>query len=431
MHSFKSLLLFCILLTASIAQAGPTIEHWQAPSGTRVYFVENHSLPMVDVQVDFAAGSALDPQGKSGLAATTHALLDLGTQSMDETQIANRLADLGAQITGGVDMDRASLGLRTLSAPDKRKPALDILRSVLTTPQFPPEVLEREKARSIVAIKESLTRPSTIAGNTFWSTMYPTHPYGRQASVESVGSLEQADLQGFYRANYTRQRAVVTIVGDVSRKQAETIAQQLTTDLPSGSSTSMPEAPDLPAASEQRIPHSAAQAHLMIGLPALKRGDPDFFPLIVGNYTLGGGGFVSRLMKEVRDKRGLAYGVQSYFMPMAQPGPFQIGLQTKKTQANEALQIVRQTLTRFLAEGPSEEELLAAKQNLVGSFPLRLDSNQKILENVALIGFFGLPLDYLDHYAENVEKVTAAEIKAAFAHHVRPENMVSVIVGSN
>ena len=190
-----------------------------------------------------------------------------------------------------------------------------------------------------------------------------------------------------------------------------------------------PETASLPVASEQRIAHSAAQAHLMIGVPALKRGDPDFFPLIVGNYSLGGGGFVSRLMKEVRDKRGLAYGVQSYFMPMVQPGPFQIGLQTKKAQANEALQVVREVLAGFLADGPNEEELQAAKQNLVGSFPLRLDSNQKILDNVAAIGFFGLPLDYLDHYAENVEKVTAAQIKAAFARHVRPENMVSVIVG--
>ena len=348
---------------------------------------------------------------------------------MDETQIANRLADLGALITGSVDMDRASVGLRTLSAADKRTPALDILRTVLISPQFPPAVIEREKARSIVAIKESLTRPATIAGNAFWSAMYPAHPYGRQPTVESIASLERADLEGFYRANYSARRAVVTIVGDVSRKQAEAIAQQLTASLPSGSPMAAPETASLPVASEQRIAHSAAQAHLMIGVPALKRGDPDFFPLIVGNYSLGGGGFVSRLMKEVRDKRGLAYGVQSYFMPMVQPGPFQIGLQTKKAQANEALQVVREVLAGFLADGPNEEELQAAKQNLVGSFPLRLDSNQKILDNVAAIGFFGLPLDYLDHYAENVEKVTAAQIKTAFARHVRPENMVSVIVG--
>jgi len=168
---------------------------------------------------------------------------------------------------------------------------------------------------------------------------------------------------------------------------------------------------------------------VLIGLPALKRGDPDYFPLLVGNYSLGGGGFVSRLMKEVREKRGYAYGVQSYFLTMVQPGPFQIGLQTKKAQTNEALKVTRDVLDNFLAEGPSEAELVAAKQNLIGSFPLRLDSNRKILDNVAMIGFYGLPLDYLDRYAENVEQVTAAEIKAAFARHVKAENMVTVVVG--
>ena len=429
MSLFNPGFLLCLTLIAPITQAGPKIEHWLAPSGSRVFFVENHSLPIVDLQVDFAAGSALDPQGKSGLAAATQTLLDLGVEGMDETQLANRLADLGALLGGSTDMDRTSVSLRTLSAPDQRDPALDILRSVLTRPQFPPEVIEREKARAIVGIKESLTRPATIASNAFWTALYPAHPYGRQPTAESIGALTRADLETFYRQNYSAQRSTVTIVGDVSRTQAETIAQTLTADLPKSGGTPSLEAPAIQPETEQRIAHASAQAHLLIGLPAIKRGDPDFFPLLVGNYSLGGGGFVSRLMKEVRDKRGFAYSVHSYFMPMAQPGPFQIGLQTKKSQANEALKVVHEVLERFLAEGPGKEELQAAKQNLTGSFPLRLDSNQKILENVAVIGFFGLPLDYLDHYAENVEKVTAEQIKAAFARHVRPEHLVTIVVG--
>jgi zinc protease len=178
--------------------------------------------------------------------------------------------------------------------------------------------------------------------------------------------------------------------------------------------------PQLPAGGEQRIAHPAAQAHLLLGLPALKRGDPDFFPLAVGNYTLGGGGFVSRLMKEVRDKRGLAYSVYSYFHAAAAAGPFQIGLQTKKAQADEALQVTAKCWPNSSQRGRAKPSLLAAKQNLIGSFPLRLDSNRKILENVAMIGFYGLPLDYLDRYPDNIERVTAAEIKAAFARHVRP-----------
>ena len=428
MKPAKFLSVLCLILACQVAEAGPKIDHWLAPSGARVYFVENHGLPILDVQVDFAAGSAYDQSGKDGLASLVHALLDMGVQGMDETQISNRLADLGAQLAGGVSMDRASVSLRTLSADDKRIPALEILRAVLCSPQFPAAVFEREKARSVATLKEALTRPDAIASKAFWAAMYPGHAYGRYATPESVDGLQGSDLVAFYRSHYTARQATVTIVGDVSRAQAEALAQQLSSDLPADAGAAELDVPKLPAASEQRIAHPAAQAHVLIGLPALRRGDPDFFPLLVGNYSLGGGGFVSRLMKEVREKRGFAYSVYSYFLPLAQPGPFQIGLQTKKNQANDALKVARDVLAGFLAQGPSTTELQAAKQNLVGSFPLRLDSNRKILDNVSVIGFYGFPLDYLDRYTENVEKVTAAEIKAAFARHVKPENMVTVVV---
>ena len=221
----------------------------------------------------------------------------------------------------------------------------------------------------------------------------------------------------------------MTIVGDITQAQAAELAQMLTADLPADEGLAGMAAPGRPDAGEKRIAHPSAQAHLLVGLPALKRGDPDFFALAVGNYTLGSGGFVSRLMREVREKRGLAYSVGSHFMPLAQSGPFEIRLQTKKAQADEALGVVRVVLQRFIADGPSVTELRAAKQNLVGSFPLRLDSNGKILDNVALIGFYGLPLDYLDRYAENVEKVSANDVRAAFARHVATDRLVTVVVG--
>ncbi len=415
-------------LLGPLAEAGPKIEHWIAPSGARVFFVENHALPILDVQVDFAAGTAYDTPHKAGLASLTHSLLDMGVQGMDETQIASRLADLGAQLSGSTEVDRASLALRTLSAADKRVPALDILRTVLVSPQFPTAVFDRERARSVAALKEALTRPETIANRAFWSALYPEHAYGLKSTPESLSALKKEDLPLFYKTHYSAQRASVAIVGDLSRNDAEKLAQQLTAELPTGKEAKAPSEPKLPSASELRIAHPAAQTHLLMGLPAIKRGDPDFFPLLVGNYSLGGGGFVSRLMKEVRDQRGLAYSVHSYFQPLAQLGPFQIGLQTKKAQANDALKVARQVLTGFLAEGPSEAELNAAKQNLIGSFPLRLDSNKKILENVSVIGFYGLPLDYLDRYAEKVEAVTAADIRAAFARHVKPEHLITVLV---
>ncbi|WP_300451139.1 pitrilysin family protein [Accumulibacter sp.] len=428
MNPFKLLVYLCLVLVAPLSHGGPKIESWQAQSGARVFFVENHSLPILDVQVDFAAGTAQEAPGKAGVAQLTRALLDLGAAGMDETEIASRMADLGAKLSGGVDMDRASISLRTLSMGDKRGPAVDLLRVILRSPQFPAPVFAREQARSVAAIKEALTRPDTIASRAFWSAMYPAHAYGRHATPESVRALTRTDVLAFHAANYTAASATVTIIGDLSRTDAQAVAEDLTGGLAPGVPLVGLAVPELPPAGEQRIAHPAAQAHLLLGLPALKRGDPDFFPLVVGNYALGGGGFVSRLMKEVREKRGLAYSVNSYFQPLAQLGPFQIGMQTKKAQANDALQVTREILANFLAQGPSESEMQAAKQNLIGSFPLRLDSNRKLLDNVSMIGFYGLPLDYLDRYPESIEQVTLADIRAAFARHVRPEHLVTVVV---
>lgn len=423
------LLLLLIALAVRLAHAGPQIEHWQTTSAARVFFVENHALPMLDIEVDFVAGTAHEGEGRAGVAALTRELIELGVAGMDETQIASRLADVGARLSGGVDRDRASLLLRTLSMADKRGPALAVLRAIVSTPQFPVVVFDREKARSLAALKEALTRPETLASRALWSAMYRSHPYGQQATPESLAALQRADVLAFHAANYSAARATLAIVGDLSRAQAEALAEELTAALPSAPAVSEIVVPALPAASEQRLAHPALQAHLLIGLPALKRGDPDFFPLLVGNYSLGGGGFVSRLMKEVREQRGLAYSVHSAFLPLAQLGPFQIGLQTRKAQVDEALQLTRAVLSGFLEQGPGDAELRAAKENLIGSFPLRLDSNRKILDNVALIGFYQLPLDYLDHYPENIARVTVAEVKAAFQRHVRLEHLATVIVG--
>ena len=180
-----------------------------------------------------------------------------------------------------------------------------------------------------------------------------------------------------------------------------------------------------------RVDHPAQQAHIQLGLPTLRRGDPDYFPLLVGNYILGGGGFVSRLMQEVREKRGYAYSVYSYFQPQRERGPFQIGLQTKREQARDALKVVEEVLAGFLANGPTEAELKAARRNLADGFPLRIDSNRKLIEYLSVIGFYGLPLDYIDASPRQVEAVTVADIRAAFARHVRPEHMVTVIVAGD
>ncbi len=419
------------LLAAQAALAGVKIEHWVSPTGARVYFVESRVLPILDVQVDFAAGSMFDPPGKSGSAALTRSVLGLGAGKLDETAIAEQMADIGATLGGGADTDRASVAVRTLAAAEKRDAALGVLRTVLHAPRFEAAIFEREKARTVAGLKEAMTRPDSIAGKAFWAAMYPDHPYGRTATPDSVAALTRDDLVAYHARYYTAANASITLVGDIGRAEAEKIAEAIAAGLPKGAPATLPPAPTVAPGKTVRLEHPASQAHIHIGMPAIERGNPDFFPLIVGNYTLGGGGFVSRLMKEVRDKRGYAYSVSSYFNPLRQAGPFQIGLQTKRAQAKDAIALSRDVLDGFLKDGPSAEDLAAAKANLTGSFPLRLDSNKKILDNVAVIGFYGLPLDYLDNYQQKVQTVTVDDVKRAFSRYVRPADLMTVTVAAD
>jgi zinc protease len=417
--------------TLSFAGAAPAgaaiaIDHWTAASGARVYFVASPDLPILDLQVSFPAGSAFDPPGKEGLAAMATGLLDLGAGSLDENAIAEKLADLGARLGGAASSDRAGVSLRTLADPPTRAAALALLKSVLTQPAFPAAVVEREKARAIAGLQDSLTRPDTLASRAFDQALYGKHPYGRQTTVQSLAAIGRDDLLAFHRERFAAPAAVVTVVGAVTAGEARAIADELTAGLPRTKPSMALPPVALPAAQTIPVAHPATQAHILIGTPAMRRGDPDYFPLYVGNYVLGGGGFVSRLTQEIRDRRGLAYSVYSYFNPQKELGPLQIGLQTKAEQADEAIALVRSTLEDFLRDGPTEAEVAAAKANLIGGFPLRLDSNRKILDNVAVIAGYGLPLDWLDSYRDRVAAVTVDEIRAAFARRIKPEHLVTV-----
>lgn len=418
------------------AHAALQIQNWTLDNGARVLFVENHTIPMLDVSVEFDAGTRRDPPGLAGLAAFTNGMLARGVlaaasePALSEAQVSDAFADTAAQHGGAAGSERAGVSLRTLSSPAERDAALTLLARVLAQPSFPDDIIARDKARTIANLKEALTKPEVIADKAFWRALYGDHPYGQQASVDSVAAIGRADLLDFYRSHYVADRAVIALIGDISRPEADAIAQQLTQRLPH-SSAALPALPQVPPAhaEELRIPHPASQAHILIGAPALQRNDPDYFTLTVGNYILGGGGFVSRLTREVREKRGLSYSIYSYFSPMAQPGPFQIGLQTSKAQADDALKVVRSTLEAFLRDGPSEAELKAAKDNLIGGFALRIDNNRKILDNIAAIGYYRLPLDYLDTWTAKVDRVTVADIRAAFARKVAQDKLVTVVVG--
>jgi len=426
-----ALALASFLGLASPALAGPQIQHWVAPTGARVHFVESRALPLVDIQVSFAAGTALDPADKAGLASMTQALLDAGAGNLDEQTIADRKADLGAQVRGGADNDRASLALRSLSSPVELDAAVELIATVLARPTFPAEILERERARAIAGLREALTKPGSLAARQFNAALYAGHPYGNNSSPESLAAISREDLADFHRRHYGANRAAVAIVGDIDRATAERIAVRLTEALPQTTAASPPPPPTPTRAQTFRIPHPSAQAHILVGQPGMAREDADYFALLVGNHVLGGGGFVSRLTREVREQRGFAYSIYSFLSPQQVAGPFQIGLQTRGSQADDALSVVRQTLDTFIAEGPTADELQAAKDNLINGFGLRLDSNAKLLDHVAMIGFYGLALDWLDTYPAQVEKVTVAAVRDAWQRRIRPDQLITVIAGGD
>lgn len=435
LNMFKTACAVVLLCAAQQALAILPIEQWQTSSGAKVYFVANRDLPMLDVSVDFPAGSGYDTAAKSGVAAMTNGLLRLGADGLGEDDIARRFADIGAALGGRFDADRAGLSLRTLSDPQQRVPALDLLARILRAPEFPAAVLNREKARQIEALKEDDLKPGSQAGHLFYELVFREHPYALRSvgNVDTVGGMTRDDLLAFYQQHYVAERAVVAIMGDVSRAEAEAVAEQLTRGLPraQGAAPALPPVAPLERAITRVVAHPAAQSHILIGAPGIRRGDPDYFALFVGNHILGGGGFVSRINEEVRQKRGLAYSAYSYFLPQQMPGPFVIGMQTRRDQADEALAVVRKVLRDFVGNGPTEQELQAARQNIVGGFPMRIDSNRKIHEYLAVIGFYGLPVSYLEDFVGNIERVTVADIKAAFARHVDPDKLVTVVVGAD
>jgi zinc protease len=436
---YKKIVAILIVFTCSTAHAALHIQSWTLTNGARVLFVENHSIPMLDVSVEFDAGSRRDPQGKEGVAELTNSLLARGLRgvsapkaepALTEAQISDAFADTAAQRAGGASSDRAGVTLRTLSSKVERDASVALVARILAQPSFPEEIVARDKARTISVIKESMTQPAYIVDKTFSRAIYGSHPYGLDDTVESVEAITRDDLVKFHQNYYVANRAVIAIIGDVTRGEVDDIVQQLTVRLPQGAVLPAIAPVQIQKSSETHIPHPASQAHIRMGMPALTRGAPDYFPLIVGNYVLGGGGFVSRLTNEVREKRGLAYSVYSYFNPMLDKGPFQIGLQTKKEQADESLKVVQDTLSKFLKDGPTEDELKAAKNNLVGGFALRIDNNRKILDNLAVIGFYNLPLDYLDTWTSNVAKVSVGDIRAAFARKISMDAMSIVVVGN-
>lgn len=428
---FSRALALCLLVFSAASFAVPDIQHWTTPRGGRVYFVATQGLPLVDVRVVFDAGSARDG-AQFGLANLTSGMLDSGAGEWDADAIAQRLENVGALLGTGAGRDSAFLTLRSLTHPEKLGVALETARVVLAHPRFEARDFEREKNRTLLAIKQQGEDPGEIAEIAFMNALYGDHPYAHptEGLKDTVEKLTQEDLVAFHKRAYTVKNGIVVIVGDVQRDAAERMANELLAELPDGEA--LPALSDPPVKSGPETVKTAfpsEQTHVYAGVPGMKINDPDYFPLYVGNHTLGGSGLVSRIMEEVREKRGFAYSASSYFIPMRATGPFQIGLQTRNAQAQEALQVALKTVRDFIEQGPTEKELQASKQNIIGGFVLRLDSNQKLTAEVASIAFFNRPLDYLNTFTQKVREVTREDVKRAFKTRVDMNKLQTVLVG--
>ncbi len=433
---------------SSYSVAAIPVQQWTQANGAKVYLVESPAIAMLDVQIDFDAGSRRDPADKAGLAGVTASLLAKGVAAraggrdvaaepaLDENALGEAWADLGAQFDSGAGSDRITFSLRTLTEPDLLAKAVALAARQIGEPAFPDNVWQRDRQKIVASLKESYTRPSSVAGRAYAHAVYGNHPYGYETTEATLMRISVADMQNFYATSVAACRARVSMVGAVTRAQADDIARRLLSRLPQTSCASLPALPPvaevaaLAQPQQKVIPFDSAQAQVLMGQPGYKRNDPAFFPLLVGNYILGGGGFVSRLSNEVREKRGLTYSVSSYFSPGLHAGAFTVGLQTRPDQAGQALEVARKVVRDFVADGPTQAELQAAKDNLIGGFALLIDSNRKLLGNVANIAWHNLPLDYLDTWTARIGAVSVADIKNAFAQKLQPEKMVTVLLGA-
>lgn len=431
----KYIILFLVLINSinAFGKSVVNIQNWTTERGTRVLFTEAHELPMIDINVIFYAGSARD--GKSfGLAAFTKAMLKEGTKSLTADQIADKFDQVGANFSASVDNDTATVSLRCLTDLKILNSALQVFISVLTEPVFPKREFSRVQKQMLTLMQHQQQNPQYVAFEKFLKNIYGDFPYNHLASgtPETVITIKPNDLLKFYRTYYTAKNAIVVIVGDVTRKQAEGIVNIITAKLSDGAIIDqLPTVIKKSKAETLNINFPATQTNIVMGQIGIARDNVDYLPLAVGNDILGGAAFVSELFRKVREDRGLVYAIHSDFYLWQKPGPFMIFFGASNENAQEAINITARTLKHFVQNGPTNKQLVAAKSSLIGQFPLKFSSNAYIARELGVIGIYNLPLDYFDTYVDKIKDVTLGQIREAFKRHINLDTMTIVAAGKS
>ena len=394
-------------------------------------FSQQSGLPLVTLHLIVKAGTLQEPKGKEGLANLTAALLLSGTKSRSATQIAQQLDFLGAHLKAGGGDDFATVSLTVLKKD--LGPGLELFKDVLLNPTFAQDEVKRKVAQYKAALESEKDEPMTVAGRTFAKDLYGDFPYGHpvMGTPEGLNAITPKDLAEFHRTYFRPNNAILAVVGDLTPDEAR---QWVTKTLGGWAAAPLPplKLPPIPPLQQRKvvvIDKDISQANIILGSLGIKRQNPDFYAVQVMNYILGGGGFSSHLMEDIREKRGLAYSVSSAFSPGLEPGPFTVSLETKNPSAAEAIQQVVAQIKLMMTEPVKPQELEDAKTYFIGSFARNMDSLGKRAWLLTYVEAYGLGLDYPWKYPDLIRHLTPEDIRKVAEKYLHPDDYLLVIVG--
>jgi zinc protease len=418
-----------LFLSASNASA-IEIKEVISTKGIKAWLVEDHTNPIITMDISFRGGSALDPSGKEGLANLVSATLDEGAGDIKSQEFQRKLEDLAISISFSSRLDSFSGSLRTLKR--NQKTAFDLLRLALTEPRFDADPVARIRSQIIAGIRRNSENPRLIARRTLFSKLFPNHPYGRPSggTEASVNVIKVADLKIFVEQRLARNNLVVSVIGDITEAELKTQLDQTFGALPA-KATSWKVAEIVPDGTKKTIVVDKAipQSVITFAQPGIKRNHPDFFSAYVMNYVLGGGGFESRLYEEVREKRGLAYSAYSYLAPLNHAGLIIGGAGTANARTGETVTVLRDEWAKMSKIGLNQRELTDAKTYLTGSYPLRFSSSGRIAGMMTGIQMEKLGIDYIKKRNSLIEEVTLKDVNRVAAQLLDPNQITMVVVG--
>ena len=406
------------------------IQERTSPGGTDYWLVEEPSIPMVAVEIEIDGGTRLEDPSVGGVGQFMAGLMDEGAGDLDAIAFSRRADEISARFGFSAGRDSVSVSARFLV--ETLDESVDLLHLALTEPRFDAEPVERVRRQILAGMKDRATDPGAIAGRAFFARAYPDHAYGRPAegTEETIAAITVDDLRAAHGQLLSRSNAHVALVGAIDGATADRIVDALLDGLPEGAPIAANPVTTAPPPGLHVVTEDVPQSVAMFGQPAIPRDDPDFIPAYVMNYILGGGGFTSRLMTEVREKRGLAYSAYSYIINRDEASLHMGGVQTANARMAESLEVVRDEWRKMFTDGVTAEELDAAKRYLTGAFPLRFDSNAKIAGYLVFLQREGLGTVYLDERNSLIEAVTLDDIRRVAGRIMDPEKLSIVVVGN-